>query len=441
MAIQSEYKGKSADDCPGAPSDITADQIIKVGIIGDTERIQGEGSVNGANLAALEINSAGGIDVQGKTYYIGITSENSDEANPVIDTSVAIAAARKLIDYKKVQFAAGGFRTEAGLAYQDLWMEEEIVFWNTGAATTSLTQKVIDDYDTYKYYFQPSPQNSTGLAIQLITLIIIQAASLTIGTGHNVTRFSFIREDYAWTAGFAQLMIGALTNNANFNMTFAGGNIAVAPDASPTQMDAHWNKIQGNNTQIVIPLFSGPIGLTAMTSYASVQPNCIPIGINVVAQDGDFWTDSNGDAEYIVTLESVFETNKTSLTLPFWNNYLGNFSGTTPIYTATGTYDAVHQLAWAIDTLNSMDADAIVAQLESAIPDNPIEGAGGLVAYDKSHCAILGWPLSTSLAIQWFNGSKILIPAPGLYPSGVYLPALQNLTPIALPSWGLYFYD
>ena len=135
----------SAADAPGAPSDITADQIIRVGIIGDTERIQGEGSVNGAKLAAFEINSRGGVTVQGTTYYIGITSENSDEANPIIDTAVAVSAAKRLINYKQVQFAAGGFRTEAGVAYQDLWMENEIIFWNTGAATASLTAKVVSD--------------------------------------------------------------------------------------------------------------------------------------------------------------------------------------------------------------------------------------------------------------------------------------------------------
>jgi len=145
-----------AKDVPGLENrtDITADQIIKIGVIGDLERIQGEGQVNGAYLAALEINRAGGITVEGKRYYLGITSENSDEANPILNTATATAAAQRLINYKQVQIATGGFRTEALSSYRDFFMEEEIIFINTGAAPSDFCQSVLDLYDTYKYFFQ-----------------------------------------------------------------------------------------------------------------------------------------------------------------------------------------------------------------------------------------------------------------------------------------------
>lgn len=440
----------TAEDCPGlaADADITVDQIIRVGVIGDTERIQGKGSLNGATLAAMEINSAGGIDIDGTTYYIGITSENSDEANPILDTAVAVSAAKKLINFKKVQFATGGFRTEAGLAYQKLWMDAKVIFWNTGAATTSLTAKVLSEYDTYKYFFQPSPQNTTALAMELIGLIISSAKLQTVMGGHNVTRFSFMREDLAWTAYFAGLMKAALESNPSFNMTFAGADIAFPQDVTPVQMAAHWTKIQGNNTQIVIPIISGSAGLTFATSYLAAKPNCIPIGINVLAQDANFWVDSAGGANYGVTLESVFETNKTHLTLPFWYNYIGNFTDS-PIYTATGSYDAIHQLAWALEGAQSFDVDTLVTKLETITYANQLAGAGGMGAYDSSHCAVYKWPSGIGLAIQWVNGSKHLIPAVGIYPSNPWSLAamtppygtLLNMSALALPHWGLYYYD
>ncbi|MHA1413875.1 MAG: hypothetical protein ACTSO4_14805, partial [Promethearchaeota archaeon] len=83
----------SAKDCPGAPSDITEDQIIRIGVIGDTERLHGESALWGAQLAAYEINTAGGVVVNGKRYYYGITSENSDEANPILDITKGVSAA------------------------------------------------------------------------------------------------------------------------------------------------------------------------------------------------------------------------------------------------------------------------------------------------------------------------------------------------------------
>jgi len=443
-----EYKW-SADDCPGAPTDISADQIIRVGVIGDTERIQGEGAENGAWLAAKQINTAGGITVGNTTYYLGITSENTDEANPLLDTSVAVRAAKRLINYKKIQFVTGGFRSEAMGAYQLLFMEEEIIFWNTGAAPSSWCQYVIDDYDTYKYFFQPSPLNTTALAIQLITHIIYTSiiySNNPLIFNHSLTRFSYIREDYEWTETFEAAMTPALQNNDYINLTFTGTSIAAPPDSTPAQMATYLSRIRGNNTQILIPIFSGPVGTTFATAYYDDETPCVPIGINVVAQDSEFWSITNGKCEYGITMESVFETNKTSLTLAFWSAYETEF-GHSPIYTAVGSYDAIYQLAWAIETAQSLDNDILVTTLEGITKANPRLGAGGNGAYwPNSHGPVYGWPYGTGLMIQWYDGSKRLIPGPGQYPSGlgIMVPpsyGLQNMDPFRLPDWGIYFYD
>ena len=439
----------TAADAPGAPSSITEDQIIRIGVAGDTERIQGEGQLNGARLAAREINEAGGILIGSKRYYIGITYENTDEANPILDPAKAVAAVERLINYKRVQFATGAFRTEALGAYRGLFMENEIIFINTGSAPAAFTQSVLDDYETYKYFFQNNPINTTALAGELIALLIstayVQSLPLAYGgTGHNVTRFSFMREDLEWTVGFQQAITAVCTNltgsNPTFVMNYTGVDIAFPQDVTPVEMAAHWATVEAAGTQIIIPIISGSAGLTFANSYGTFQPGCVPIGINVLAQDGDFWTDTVGLCEYGVTLESVFETNKTSKTIPFWNSYVSRFS-TSPIYTAVGSYDAIHQLAWAFNESQSLNTDTVIAQLEELTAANPIEGAGSWGAFDASHCIIEGWPFGTALAIQWYDGAKILVPSVGTVPSGVYAPALLNMQPLELPSWGLNFYD
>ncbi|MHA1240286.1 MAG: ABC transporter substrate-binding protein [Promethearchaeota archaeon] len=434
----------TATDAPGAPTNITEDQIIRIGVAGDTERIQGEAQLNGALLAAEEINTAGGIVIGGKTYYIGITFENTDEANPILDPAKAVAAVERLINYKNVQFATGGFRTEALGAYRGLFMENEIIFINTGAAPADFCQSVLDDYDTYKYFFQNNPINTTALAGELIALLIGTAYGLTLGSGHNVTRFSFMREDLSWTVGFQQAITAVLTNltgsNPTFVMNYTGVDIAFPQDVTPVEMAAHWATVEAANTQIIIPIISGSAGLTFANSYGTFQPGSIPIGINVLAQDGDFWADTVGLCEYGVTLESIFETNKTSKTLPFWNAYVTEY-GISPIYTATGSYDAIYMYAHAFNESQSLNTNSVITALEGITTSNPIEGSAGWGAFDSSHCTIEGWPFGTALAIQWFDGAKILIPGVGIYPSGVYANALLNLQPLELPSWGLNFYD
>jgi len=430
----------TAADCPGAPAGITEDQIIRIGVAGDTERIQGEGQLNGARLAAYEINTAGGIDIGGKTYYIGITYENTDEANPILDPAKAVAAVERLINYKRVQFATGGFRTEALGAYRGLFMENKLIFINTGAAPSDFCKSVLTDYDTYKYFFQNNPINTTALAMELITLIISTGYLLTAGTGHSVTRFSFMREDLTWTAGFKALMAYHLTSNSMFNLTYTGVDIAFPQDVTPVEMAAHWATVEANNTQIVIPIISGSAGLTFANSYGSSEPGCVPIGINVLSQDGDFWADTGGLCEYGVSLESIFKTNKTSKTLDFWDDYVAEF-GVAPIYTATGSYDALYMYAWAFEEAQSLNTATIITTLELLTTANSLEGVAGQGAFDSSHCTVEGWPYGTALAVQWFNGSKILVPGVGIYPSGVYYPALQNLQALELPSWGLNYFD
>jgi len=435
----------TAANAPGAPTNITEDQIIRIGVAGDTERIQGEGQLNGALLAAEEINTAGGIVIGGKTYYIGITYENTDEANPILDPAKAVAAVERLINYKNVQFATGGFRTEALGAYRGLFMEDEIIFMNTGAAPSDFCASVLADYDTYKYFFQINPINTTALAMELIALIISTAfvqslPELAGGTGHNVTRFSFMREDLSWTAGFQYLMTLYLQNNDVFNLTYTGVDIAFPQDVSPVEMAAHWATVDANNTQIIIPIISGSAGLIFANSYGTYQPGCVPIGINVVSQDGDFWADTGGLCEYGVSLESIFQTNKTSITLDFWADYVAEY-GVSPIYTATGSYDAIYAYAYAFNESQSLNTDAVITALEGITTANPLEGSSGFAAFDASHCIVEGWPFGTALAVQWFDGGKILVPGVGIYPSGVYYNALTNLQALELPSWGLTFYD
>jgi len=97
-----------------------------------------------------------------------------------------------------------------------------------------------------------------------------------------------MREDLSWTAGFQYLMTLYLQNNDVFNLTYTGVDIAFPQDVSPVEMAAHWATVDGNNTQIIIPIISGSAGLIFANSYGTYQPGCVPIGINVVSQDGDF---------------------------------------------------------------------------------------------------------------------------------------------------------
>ncbi|GAH74386.1 unnamed protein product, partial [marine sediment metagenome] len=203
-----------AKDCPGAPAGITEDQIIRIGVLGGIYDIQGRGQLEGAELAAYEINSGpsgdgsdGGIVVDGKRYYIGITAEDTDESNPNLNTVTGVAAAERILNYKQVQFLTGGFRSEALAVYLETVMAAQKIFIGTGAATDVFCMNVRgfpagdysglpdfpgSDYDKYKYFFRNMPINSTALAGEIFTFLLTYAGYFSTTQGRAINKFGIL---------------------------------------------------------------------------------------------------------------------------------------------------------------------------------------------------------------------------------------------------------
>ena len=143
-----------------AASSAFGQEVIKIGVIGPMQFVQGHGHWNGATMAAEEINAKGGIQVGNKKMKIQLIQADSNEFINVTDATNAM---ERLITKDKVDFMVGGFRTEAVLPMQDIAMENKKIFIGVGAAHDELCNRVAKNYNTYKYWFRGSPFNSTFL--------------------------------------------------------------------------------------------------------------------------------------------------------------------------------------------------------------------------------------------------------------------------------------
>jgi branched-chain amino acid transport system substrate-binding protein len=410
-----------AKDCPGAPAGITEDQIIKIGVLGGLQDIQGAGALEGAQLAAYEINTAGGIVVGGKTYYVGITAEDTDESNPNLDTTKGVAAAERIINYKNCQFLTGGFRTESLVVYLETVMAAKRLFIGTGAATDDFCENVLLNYPKYKYFFRNMPINSTSLAMEIFAFLATYASVL----GRN--QFGILYEDLDWTTD----LVAALS----YYLPLLTGGEIVAKVAYPitalqADMNGYMGEIDANNTQILVPVISAQGGILMMNSYASQQPGFVVIGIDVQSQLDSFWTDSTGNCLYETVLQSLYRTNKTDVSIPMWDAFRARYNHD-PLYTAVGSYDAINLMAWAINETQSFDTDTIIAQIETIDTMNPLPGAGGLAAFTGSHDVQEGYPYGYTLFVQWqAAGTKVVVPAYGNpYPNSIMTGAY------VLPAW------
>jgi branched-chain amino acid transport system substrate-binding protein len=396
--------------------------------------IQGAGALEGAELAAYEINQAGGIDVGGKTYYIGITGEDTDESNPNLDVTKGVAAAERIISYKRAQYLTGGFRTESLAVYLETIMDDSIPFISTGAATDSFCQNVLDDYDRYKYFFRNNPINSSSLGGEIIAFLAYYMGALSspLYANRTINQFGILYEDLDWT----EPLVDALTAYLPLYGGVIAAKIAYPITALQSDMDGYMSTINTNGTQILIPVISAQGGILMMSSYAAQEPGFVVIGIDVQSQLDTFWADSTGNCEFETILQALHRTNKTDLSIPFWDAYIAEYDHE-PLYTASGSYDAIKNFAWAINKSQSFNANTFVTTMETITTANPLPGAGGQGAYTVSHDIQEGYPYGYTLFCQWQSGgTKIVAPSFGsIYPASLATGTYQT------PDWLLWAFN
>ena len=417
---------------PGAPAGTPRDRIIVVGILDPMTEIQGEGAWMGAYLACDQINAAGGVTVGGETYYFGLIAEDTFESEAELDISKGTAAATKIVTEDGAQFIIGGFRTESLLAYQEIIMDEKMLLFGTGASTDIFCSNVLSNYSIYKYFFRTMPINSTSLARSLLKYILYLDGYLTAVTAQNISKVAIIREDLSWTVGMSAFLNGYLPG---YGLSIVE-EIAYPITAEAADFLGYWQQIDAAGAQITIPIISAQGGILMSTQYASVQPKTILAGIDVMSQLDSYWNETGGACRYEIELQSTLRTNKTALTIPFWDAFLEKYESE-PLYTAVGSYDSMYILAEGIDRAQSFNSTLIIPYLEAMNVTTPWIAAGGNIAFTPSHDLFEGYIgskiYSVTLFCQWqAGGYKECVSTGGyVYPDSIGTASLE------LPSWGI----
>jgi branched-chain amino acid transport system substrate-binding protein len=422
---------------PGVPAGVPDDHILRVGILDPMTEIQGEYCWEGAYLACDEINSAGGVTVGNETYYFGLVAEDTREAATTdFNPAEGVQAAEKIRDIDLARYIIGGFRTESLVLYREPIMDAKMLFLGTGAATDSFCKNVSDDYNHYKYWFRVMPLNSTKLATELLTYLAYLKGYMQAAYAKNITRVAILREDLSWTVPMKLFLQGYLPLYG-FNQVL---DVPFPITATQTDFLAYWSLIEGNNTQITIPVISAQGGILATKAYKQFQPQCLLVGIDVMSQMDTFWADSEGACEYEVITQTLTRTNKTTLSIPFWDSFIAHF-GHEPLYTGVGAYDAMYLLKYAIQTAQNLTSTALIPALEAIDEVNTIEGVAGNLAFTDWHDLKEGtnktvvpnkiW--GVALMAQWqAGGIKHCVSSGGqIYPEYVVT------APLALPPWGI----
>ena len=409
---------------PARPAD-----VIKIGVIGPMNFVQGQGHWNGASMAAEEVNAQGGVQVGKKKMKIELVKADSNE---FINLTDAANAMERLMTQDKVNFVVGGFRTEAVMAMQDIAMEYKKIFIGVGAAHPELCERVAKDYDTYKYWFRGSPFNSSFLVkttfIHMGTVGAILKKSLNIPQ----VKVAFVGEKAMWVEPMIKVIEATVPK---MGMELVG---VWRPSDKATDVTAELSAIQRSGAHILFTMFSASVGITFARQAGELKIPAMQVGINVEAQKDGFWQATQGMGNYVITLNTYArDVEYNELTKPFVDTYVKRF-GETPTYTAD-TYAAIkYTLAPAIEKTGTLDSDKIVGFMENDVHKGP----AGTVAYLKDaegrplHDLRWGPGYLTSLGVQWQDG-KLKGFWPNKWKATPEAPEVtyKGVVPLKIPPW------
>jgi branched-chain amino acid transport system substrate-binding protein len=395
-----------------------AGDVIKIGVIGPMNFIQGKGQWEGASLAAEEINAKGGIQVGKKKMKIELVKA---ESNEFINLTDATNAMERLMTQDKVDFVVGGFRSEAVLAMQDIAMNYKKLFLGCGAAHPELCERVGKDYKRYKYWFRVTPLNSRyQVQVCLINLATVNGMLKKV-LGIEKSKVAIVAEKAMWI----DPMIKAIEANVpKMGMELVG---VWRPSDKATDVTAELTAVQRADAQIIFTLFSTSGGITFARQAGELKIPAAFVGINVEAQKDGFWAATQGKGNYAVSMGPFIRgVSYNEFTEPFIEKYISRF-GDVPIYTAL-TYDAIKSiLGEAIEEAGTIDSEKLIPIIEKA---ERVVVSAPKAKFDKNHDVVFGPGYSTGITFQWQDGEM-----KGWWPNGWEGVTYKGMAPYEIPPW------
>jgi len=409
----------------------SAEGTIKIGVIGPMTFMQGEQHWYGAEMAADEINEAGGIVVGNVTMPIELVKVDSNEILSVPDAATAM---QKAVTVDKVDFLVGGFRTEAVLAMQDIACDNQKIFLGCGSASKEQCTRVAEDYDRYKYWFRVTPINDE---------LLVMDSFLILDTVINTVRDQLGIEEVKIALVMEKAEVGDLIVLACEHLIPAmGEDLELVgtwrPSPTATDVTAELSAVKDSGAHIIMTYFSGPVGVVYAKQWGELEIPAASAGINVEAQKMGFWDATGGYGNYDVTLNTYARIEQTDKTIPFYDKFLAE-TGEFPTYTA-GTYDAVYILKDAIERAGTLDADALVIELENT----EYYASAGRIMFTPTetgnpHDLMWGPEYVTGIGTQWQDGELLCIwpPIDGSWNGLVY----EGTVAYKLPPWVIDYWE
>ena len=374
------------------PGYAQSDAPIKIGVIAEAQAVAGSSIPQAAQMAADEINAAGGVN--GRKIEIVTYDDHSSAAE-------AVRAFQRAANEDHVNAVIASYISEVVLALEPWTGRLKTVMVTPGAASDVITQNIAKDYNNLKYTFH-GYLTSTSLADQVCDA----SKDLLVKDLHMKTAV-VMSEDAAWTTPLDAEYLNCLPK-AGLKVV---DHIRFSPDT--TDFTPIFNKIEGEKPDVIVTGISH-VGVQPTVQWKQQEVPIPMIGVASQATNSSFWNDTNGATEGVlyqaVSGPGVAVTPKT---LPFVAAFNKRF-GNNPSYCGYTAYDEVYYIADAIKR-GGTDPDKLVDALEKT----KYVGTIGTVEFKgkdtaNPHALKIGGTTIPGLMLQWQDGKQI-----NLWPANV----------------------
>jgi branched-chain amino acid transport system substrate-binding protein len=361
---------------------------IRIGVIAESQAIAGASIPQAAQLAADEINAAGGID--GRKVEIVAYDNKSSSAD-------SVRAFQRAVSEDKVHAVIASYISEVVLALEPWAARLKTPMITPGAASNEISLSVNKDYERNKYTFHGY------LTSAALALSVCDSAKELLVDQRKMKTAVIMSEDAAWTK---PLDVGYEECLPKIGLKVLD-HIRFSPDT--TDFTPIFNKIEGAKPDVIITGISH-VGVQPTVQWKSKQVPIPMLGISSQASNATFWKDTNGASEGVlfqaVAAPAVAITPKT---VPFTDAFKKRF-GAYPSYAGYTAYDEVYYIADAVKRAGSTEADKLVTALEATDWEGVV-GRTQFYGRDEkfTHSIKYGKGLVNGLMLQWQNGEQATV--------------------------------
>jgi branched-chain amino acid transport system substrate-binding protein len=373
-------------------------ETIKIGVLAGKDGPIGMGVRQGVMLAAEQVNSEGGV--LGRNFEVFIEDDISSTTG--FDPTLVSTALTKLIDVHKADFLVTIGAIQKSQLIQEISSEHKKIVFITYDNDDALTQKVLDNYDKYKYLFRTGSGNATSA---------FAGVSDSLNVCREITGFNKIA--YVYPESYTPIISPFIdaASDIGFDIILSEG---IDTDSQSLDFSSVFAKAEAAGAEILYPFIGGPLSIPFVKEYCGRQSPLIIWGGPGLAEQSDFWQSTDGKCEYVTSngFPVVAGYPLTTKTIPTREAYEERW-GEAISSTAAAAYDTIRFiLPDAIERAGTIETEAVIEALEETDVETSICRS---FVFTPSHDIMVGKEGPNKLSedyyfvamFQWQNGAQV----------------------------------